>query len=757
MRRRTATTASKGAKRLAKNPSPVSLARPDIRTLWVLLLLSFLRTPTGAPTPVSLRVAALSLGSDVLPSIFRGIDRDPPDIVIHIFRALHDGVLSQEAAAGMPRSKVVTLFSEWTCKNLVTLYEREHQTVNVATGPQGQVEKHTVADVAHHFLLALCTHPSRGICYSDNGWYGKRQSEEDEAARTIDVDMQGKSDLEQQGQGIHNKVLFGVLRSLAPTRSRKQGELAIRILAASPELFGPYLSASTGSFSSTSLEPRPDSISWLSTATFLGRVLSLPLPSFTVSAKKSDQTVRSLTKSAPPPFANVLAAILPSAITKNSLVRGITHKNILTRQASLTLLARVLQRLANFRIICLQAAEEHEETKSSKGSEDRWLAMVESVDEEDEELIAYHARPWTQCWRRLAQEARMRLPEMGSVIEALDRRSHASKASEEMNDSGSEGQGSGILFSETALRAAWLYHVVLPDAGSSTSLDIGKFATNELMRPGREPDSDGKESFDSIRWLCQLHTLHLVTADIEQGFSSLDLFARSSPSSVTLFSQFLLLCLTSTHAQVRQASYEVVEKAMRTSVLFEHNEHEWSVWMEALEGYGQDHEGTERLVKFIDECMQRCNKTPYRYIEMARRAGQEQIEQDRDLLASPFLLTIVEQLNIQTRKHLVDVTVQQEVLVFFGRLFPNLVALGSSGKRLSALLETLKEAFDDNFALQVVQVRTTFTERNQTPVLENHRSAAQEVHPFTSEYNFVVAPNEKREGFKSFQLLSEIP
>ncbi|MCO5604665.1 hypothetical protein L7F22_058835 [Adiantum nelumboides] len=706
MRRRTA-AASKGAKRLAKSPAPVTLARPDIRTLWILLLLSFLRTPTGAATPVPLRVAALSLGTDVLPSIFRGIDRDPPDVVIHIFRALHDGVLSQEAAVGLPRTRVVALFNEWTCKNLVTLYEREHQTVNVSTGPQGQIEKHTVADVAHHFLLALCTHPARGICYVDNGWYGKRQSEEDEAARAIDVDMQGRSESEQQGQGIHNKVLLGVLRSLAPSRSRKQGELAIRILAASPELFGPYLSASTGSFSSTSLEPRPDSISWLSTGTFLGRALSLPLPSFTSTLKKSDGTIQTSMKGAPPPFNNVVAGVMPSAISRNSLLRGITHKNDLTRQASLTLLARVLQRLADFKEVCLRAAEELGEQLNSNEARGEWLAREDAQDEEFDELDAIHSGPWTRCWRQVAREASLRLPEMSNIAEALESKPAVKKSDDDAGGD-AEVQGSGILVSETGLRVAWLYHVVLPETGSSSSLDIGKLVTSELMQSKPVSTSDNDSGLDSVRWLCQLHALRLVAAAIDQGFSSFDLFARSSATSPTFLSQFLRLSITTSHRQVRQASRELVEKAMAKSVLFEHDRHEWVVWMEAFTASGQDDEGTASLVKFFDDCMQRCNKTPYRYIEMARRVGQDDGDQASDLLASPVLLTMVEQLGIQTKKNLVDESTQQEALTFFARLFPNLLTLGCSSVRLSALLGTLKGAFADTFALKVVHARTLF-------------------------------------------------
>lgn len=82
------------------------------------------------------------------------------------------------------------------------------------------------ADVAHHFLLALCTRPGTGVCFRDRGWYPReKEPDADEA------DEGGK----KQGK-VYNKVLAGLVKTLKVNEDARQQELALRILGACPEL-----------------------------------------------------------------------------------------------------------------------------------------------------------------------------------------------------------------------------------------------------------------------------------------------------------------------------------------------------------------------------------------------------------------------------------------------------------------------------------------------------------------------------------------
>jgi nucleolar pre-ribosomal-associated protein 1 len=190
----------KGSKTTTKTKVPVTLNRPDIRTLWILFLLSFLRSSTGGVQPAILQSAALSLGRGFLPSILKGLANDPPQVVVYILMALHNGLLSDEASHKLSRSKVAGFFSEFACKELVALYDREGEMIEVANTE----ERHSVADVIHHFMLALCTHPGRGVCFIDQGWYGRKQTRGEAENEDEEEGEEGRGN-STSNNGVYNR------------------------------------------------------------------------------------------------------------------------------------------------------------------------------------------------------------------------------------------------------------------------------------------------------------------------------------------------------------------------------------------------------------------------------------------------------------------------------------------------------------------------------------------------------------------------
>ena len=87
------------------------------------------------------------------------------------------------------------------------------------------------ADIAHHFLLAICTRPGTGICFKDSGWYPR---EDEERTNTEDEGHR------RHGVRIFNKILAGILKGLKVNEDARQQELALRILRACPELVAGY-------------------------------------------------------------------------------------------------------------------------------------------------------------------------------------------------------------------------------------------------------------------------------------------------------------------------------------------------------------------------------------------------------------------------------------------------------------------------------------------------------------------------------------
>jgi nucleolar pre-ribosomal-associated protein 1 len=92
-------------------------------------------------------------------------------------------------------------------------------------------EPHNIpADLVHHFLLTLCTRPGKGICSKDRGWY-PRVSEIDDLA--VQDEQESKS---SRGGKVHNKILANISKRLKVNEDPRQQDLALKIMAACPEL-----------------------------------------------------------------------------------------------------------------------------------------------------------------------------------------------------------------------------------------------------------------------------------------------------------------------------------------------------------------------------------------------------------------------------------------------------------------------------------------------------------------------------------------
>jgi len=94
------------------------------------------------------------------------------------------------------------------------------------------------ADLAHHFLLAVCTHPGVGVCFKDRGWYPR------EAGDDVGIAQGGSDEAAPKSARIYNKILAYLLKTLKVNEDPRQQELALRIFSACPELvFGCVISS----------------------------------------------------------------------------------------------------------------------------------------------------------------------------------------------------------------------------------------------------------------------------------------------------------------------------------------------------------------------------------------------------------------------------------------------------------------------------------------------------------------------------------
>jgi len=94
--------------------------------------------------------------------------------------------------------------------------------------------------------------------------------------------------------------------------------------------------------------------------------------------------------------------------------------------------------------------------------------------------------------------------------------------------------------------------------------------------------------------------------------------------------------------------------------MFDHDREEWTLWIDclprtrSLEVKTSATLALERLhlLGFIDDCIRRCMKTPYRYIEeVSALTSQHQIEVKQSTLPSPLLFTMLEQFQAKLAGH----------------------------------------------------------------------------------------------------------
>ncbi|KAK0554438.1 hypothetical protein OC845_000699 [Tilletia horrida] len=554
----------------ASQTQQASIARPDARTAFIIFFLSFLKPLSAVqvtPDPrshskaiSSTKAALISLsGRDFHTPLLKGLAEDAPTVVAYVLDALHAGLLSDPS---IPRTSKLSFFNEWNCAHLLSLYQRQWETlpnINFASNRLSIAEtapkRPTVAELAHHFMLSLCTHPGFGICFKDDSWYPRSHYQaaalasetEEVAARRTDrfSKMDGSLSLEN---GLYNRVLLGVLRHLTPTRSLPHQELAFRILEACPELVGAYLNKITSTSAGVviSLEPRASSSAYITSLAWLNKIFALPIPSFASKAGQETSAESNLPyRPQPPPLNTVLASLLPQPLlTKAVLMRACFHSDRLVRHQASVLLATVLLRISRFNEECMLASTALGEDVDSIHRSERAATRTSSAKESPDDTLIRCA--WALRCREVQSEARTILPELDSFVGAIQLLSQPRQpfsqaaATTNKKEAAASNPKSDSLLLEANLRVLWLYFLAVPLATFDSTFDVGKLLFSRFMsdvvsggQVGLSGSEDGngeeqvKADLDAeqhIRRTCQLHALRIVAAT-----------ASGSPSAATQF------------------------------------------------------------------------------------------------------------------------------------------------------------------------------------------------------------------------------
>ncbi|KAF7288582.1 hypothetical protein HMN09_01387300 [Mycena chlorophos] len=616
-----------------------ALAKPDIRTLYILFCLSFVEQDTSAPV----KTMFLEQHRDAFFSIFRGLAQDPFVVIRRVLEICWSGIWMD---LKLKRTLKIGLFGEITVAHLLKIYERSNSEDNAPDN--------VPADVAHHFLLAICTRPGVGICFKDRGWY-PRKSDNEEPQDEDDGNGRSRS----KGGRIHNKILANILKTLKVNEDSRQQELALRMMTACPELVAGYWPAA-----GLTLEPRLSS-KWIANIAFFSSVLALPIP---VDSFLSSIGV--LYHPTPPPLSTVLENTFPSVGTKTHLSKGLQNPSGLVQHCSALALCKCLTKYSRV----LQA-----------------LRSVSAALEEDE-----MDGQWAKLQRDLEREIRHRVPEFQVII------AFASK-----QGAGDADPTKAALLAEAAQRLMWMYYSCLPQLVAESRFDVGKLVQNlsELDRDHVRMEDGDQGSVARLNLVRQLHVLRLLNESDQFQWSGKA--ASGKTHSHVLLDAY---CSSETPA-LQQTIRNLLINMLSRSVVFESSPDEPALWLSALP-LARASEGSPAVVELLDDCIQRCVKTPYKYIE------EMQALPFLDL-PSPLIMVVLEQLRAKmTGKHPL---LQAQLIAVVGFLRRLVLYLSGVQRELGFLLLVV-DKIEDIFSDAEPFLRTQFAAMREL-LPPRHRSS----------------------------------
>ncbi|TFK53356.1 hypothetical protein OE88DRAFT_1696250 [Heliocybe sulcata] len=534
------------------------LAKPDIRTLYLLFLLSFI----DSFATTSIKSIFLEQHRNAFQALFKGLIQDPYTVIRKVLETCWTYLFSDSK---LKRTLKITLFNEITLSHLLKLYERNT--------PEGLEPDQIPADLVHHFLLAICSRPGVGVCFKDRGWYPREAEEEDPE------DPEGKGG-HQRGSRIHNKILLNVLKALKVNEDPRQQELALKILAACPELVAVYWPAAA-----LTLEPRLSS-KWIANVAFFGSVISLPVP--VSSFQLSNST---LYQPSPPPLNSILENILPSVSIKAHLSRGLQSPVALVQHCTALALAKSLRK--------------YDEVETA-------FRNIEGALQESEE-----EGQWARRRKEVEREVRRRVPDF-QVVVAFSQQKALTEAAQKAGTSPHPAKMA--LIAESAQRLLWLYHCCLPSLVAEARFDVGRLLHHFVPLSAEGQGSSVSSDHSGLSTLQQLHILRLLNES--DSFS----WTNKLDSSHSYLYALLRTYVKSDIAPVHRMIESLLRNILSQSIMFQDSPDEVYLWLSSLpttrrkpgtaapDGASLTDEG-EGVIVFLDDCVQRCMKVPYNYLE----------------------------------------------------------------------------------------------------------------------------------------------
>ncbi|TPX77778.1 hypothetical protein CcCBS67573_g00932 [Chytriomyces confervae] len=348
----------------------------DIRGLYIRFLLGFLMYGDA-----NVKKGIMET-KDAVSGIFKGCWEDHFSTLEFVLSVLKKKVVDD---TGLSRSVKQQFFNNYVVELITKLYGRSDPTVPGNTpasysansidsmvessDDSNETAPRTVADLAHDFLIHLCTRPGFGICVQEPGWL--------QIKKLVVGDAGGAAMGRLRKQ--KNSHLIKWAAFLRPTEIDLEMTALLELLKNCPELVQPYLAQLTLSF-----EPRLSS-KWIKNMALLANIISLPVPDLFSSAKI--YIANPSTILAPPTVSTLAENILPNALNRLAMGRGLQHPSVTVRHISAFVLGAALGKLsrvlAELDRVALHFTESKKETDGavevSSTAADEWINLKEAL------------------------------------------------------------------------------------------------------------------------------------------------------------------------------------------------------------------------------------------------------------------------------------------------------------------------------------------------------------------------------------------
>lgn len=260
--------------------------------------------------------------SRLIRALFHGLAEDSSDFIREVLDSVKKSVILDASLARKHKSRLLT---DWTLVQIARLYDYDEDD----PAKEGQL---SISDLAHKFLVFVCTTLDQGVLVEQHGWYPpgfERDKQEAEEDNTALARFRSKApDRQLEKVPVRNMTLSSFLQGLRPYANIYHRRLMLAIFSAAPELVADYFFKKI----SFSFDPKL-SATWIGYSSFLFAVVQLPSP-------ETSGTV-------PPPAEIVLESIVPQPMSQKTLTKCLNQKTELITFFATRLLIIAFKKLRN--------------------------------------------------------------------------------------------------------------------------------------------------------------------------------------------------------------------------------------------------------------------------------------------------------------------------------------------------------------------------------------------------------------------------